>query len=137
MEVTVKNMTRSPIFVNAVDGAKTLPAGQEGTAEFSDGEFASMKRNPGLQLTVDGQVVSGGGVQAAATQSRPAPVWGEGNNEAGSPKKSNEPAKLTKKQARDLEMKRAEAQAAGVEITDDMDADAIQAAIDAKSKESQ
>lgn len=85
MKVTVKNLAKSNQFVNTAGGAKTLTPGSSGEAEFSDGEFESMKKNPFLELTVDGEVVSKGDVPPEGEPATAAEqvVWGEGRNEAG------------------------------------------------------
>lgn len=129
MLVSVKNLAKSPQIVHTEKGARRLVPGDSGEAEFSDGEFASMKRNPTLELTVDGEIVSGAAEIARPLEQRAAVVWGEGKNEAGQPKK------LSKKAQKELDAKREEAISLGLEIAADADMDAIQKAIDTKLAE--
>lgn len=145
--VTVKNLAAAAQIVHTLKRTETLPPGQDGTAEFSEGEFESMKRNPFLQLTVDGEVVSGQASEAAKPVAERAknPVWGEGKNEAGSPLRPGQTlgakplSKKAQKAAEDLQRtldeKRAEAVSLGLELADDLPVEDIQKAIDAKLAE--
>jgi hypothetical protein len=94
MLVSVKNMAQGRQVVHTEKGSRTLAPGDSGEAEFSEGEFESMKRNPTLELTVDGEVVSGSAAEIAKPLDERGIVWGENKNEAGQDMK---PAPKSKK----------------------------------------
>lgn len=132
--VTVKNTAKSNQFVNTAGGVKTLAPGQSGEAEFSDGEFASMKRNPFLELTVDGKVVSGKESDAKAAPVAKGVVWGEGKNEVGQDLKKKPLSKKEQREAdqKELDALRLEAERLGIEGASEADAETLKKAIDEK-----